>query len=197
MHYVLALSALVLSGAALSSCSRNREPPAEAVAAYQKALSHYDTLADQLAQSVAYLGQPLQSLSEQQQASIAALLILTRVTAQAEAVRPADAKGALEAVWGRMADVCPPVRSVSFSRGGCLDQSIAYAGAMARCLKEGKSESECEKLSAPEGAAEIACVMRQLEGLQGVIGGLPGRRWPPAPFPWPIDTGPIVRVPSH
>lgn len=188
MRYVLALSALALSGA-LAGCKRDRAPAPEAVAAYEGALAQYDTLAGQLAQSVAYLGQPLQSLNEQQQASVAALLILTRVTAQAQALRPARATGPLEAVWNRLPDVCPPVRTASFSRGGCLDASIAYASAMASCLKDGKPESECERVAAPEGAAEIACMMRQLEGLRGLIGGLPGRRWPPGPFPWPIDSG--------
>src|SRR5688572_17613435 len=52
----------------------------------------------------------------------------------------------------------------------CRAESIAYAASMARCLADGnKSERECEVQSAPEAAAEIACMLKQMESLKGIL----------------------------
>lgn len=66
----------------------------------------------------------------------------------------------------------------------CLDQSIAYATAMAKCLEdESKTEDECERENWPEAAAEIACVMKELEELKRAISEGIRVRFPPGPPP--------------
>jgi hypothetical protein len=88
----------------------------------------------------------------------------------------------------RLQDICPPLRSVSFARGGCLDAEIAYASAMARCNADGKSAAECDRETAPELAAAVACQLEAVQQLPRVIGRIPGRTWPPRPFPWPVES---------
>lgn len=72
-----------------------------------------------------------------------------------------------------------------FSRA-CLGESVGYATAMARCLSDSrKNQEQCERESAPQAGAEIACVMKALDGLIKSIrpiipGPIPGPQ--PKPF---------------
>jgi hypothetical protein len=173
----------------LAACQtdRRRHPSEEAIAQYRQIATEYDTLAGRLAQSVPYLGAPLKTLNKQQQASVAALLILVRTAAEEQTLRPSSSRGPLATIWAELPEICPPLRSASFSRGDCFDAELAYASAMASCQREGKSDDECELLASPEAAAALSCKMKTLEKLAGIIGALPGRVWPPRPFPWPIE----------
>jgi hypothetical protein len=145
--------------------------------------SGYDTAAARLKQSLAYIAAPLARLTPEQKASVAALLIATRVTTEDQLLHPKGG-GALQAIWPDLQDICPPLKSVSFSRGGCLDAEIAYASAMAKCEKDGKRPDQCEIEAAPEAAAAMDCQLKAFQALPGIIHGLPGRAWPPRPFPW-------------
>lgn len=148
--------------------------------------TEYETAVRQMVQSVAYIGEPLKGLSEEQMASLGGLLALTRVVARAEALGVAT-DAALEAFWTEVDGICPPMpQPPEFRYGNCLDEEIAYVAALARCRDEGKSEEECEREAGGELGAAVMCRMGQLEALRGVIGRIPGRRWPPGPFPWPV-----------
>ncbi len=171
--------------AACQSTKPPQQPTEQERAALRTANAGYDTLRTKLAQSVAYLGAPLRTLNPAQQASLAALLVLTRATAQAELLQAQPGGHALDAIWNELPAICPPIRTATFSRGGCLDESTAYASSMASCLKDGKkTEAQCEALASPELAAVVLCEMWALEALQGLIGRIPGRTWPTGPFPW-------------
>ncbi len=169
----------------LLSCGEQRVP-AETLEAAQTARLQYDSLAQQVARSLAFVGQPLRDLNDEQMASVAALLVMTRVAAQTERL----AGGALaESFWAEVPEICPPLPQVDLQLGDCLDAHIAYASAMARCLDEGKTEDQCDRETAGEMSATVICEMRKIEEMKEIIGRIPGRDWPPGPFPWPIEPG--------
>jgi hypothetical protein len=167
------------------SCG-GQEVPEETVEAAQTAQAEFDALAKQVAQSVAAVGQPLRTLNEDQMASVAALLVMTRAVAQSEQLG-SSVLG--EAVWGGLTGICPPLPEGDLRLGSCMDEHIAYASAMARCEEDGKTEQECDRETAGEMQATVMCEMGRIEELRQAIGRIPGRRWPPGPFPWPIDPG--------
>jgi hypothetical protein len=153
--------------------------------AYRKAKAEYDGLANRVVQSVATVGGPLKDLTDEQMASVAALLVMTRVAARSEGII-SRVSTSLDGFWVELPEICPPMpKPIEFKLGGCLDEEIAYATAMAKCKDEGKSDDECDKETAAEATAAVLCHMRQLEELGGIIGRIPGRQWPPDPFPWP------------
>jgi hypothetical protein len=184
MRPLLVLS-LALLASVISACQTSRAPSEEQLARYRKVAAEYDTFGAQAAQSVAYLGEPLKGLNQQQQASVAALLILVRVAAETSALGRGSEPQPIDRIWSALPDVCPPIRNASFSRGGCLDADLAYASAQASCLKKGRTEADCDRESAPLGAVAVQCHMKELQERIRTIRGLPGRRWPPGPFPWP------------
>lgn len=177
---------IAIVAACLSATCRGAQRPAasaEQLAALRQSRTQYDSLEGQFRQALKSVGEPLKRLSPEQQASVAALVLMTRVATEQQFAR----SKLLQGLWTDVPDFCPALRSVSFSRGGCLDAEIAYASAMAKCEADGKSEDECDRQTAPELAATVSCQMRELQALAGIIHGIPGRAWPPGPFPWPIQ----------
>lgn len=70
----------------------------------------------------------------------------------------------------------------------CRDESIAYASAMASCLKDrNKTEDQCEVESASEAAGEVLCMLKQIESLKGVFGSIFRSKFPPGPQPRPVS----------
>ncbi len=65
----------------------------------------------------------------------------------------------------------------------CRDEMIAYASCVSRCEEDGKSDSECARQCAPQEAAEVACVMRQLDELRHKIPLIIRDPFPPPPPP--------------
>lgn len=175
-----------LGSAFLVACGSQQQRPA--APDYAKTRAAYDTATRRVTRSLAYVAAPLKSLTEEQKASLAALLTITRVVAQTE-VSGLGTPEVTAQLWSEVERFCPVPKAVDFKYSNCLDEQIAYASAMKKCEDEGKSEDECEREAAGEAAAAIACEMRKLEEMRGAIQGIPGRRWPPRPFPWPI-TGP-------
>jgi hypothetical protein len=71
----------------------------------------------------------------------------------------------------------------------CLEESTAYAGALAACLRAGKSRKQCEREALAEAAAETACITRNLKELLAAIA-------PPADAPQ-RKAGASRSLPSH
>ena len=156
-----------------------------------KQKAEYDALAQQMVQSVAYIGEPLKDLNDEQLAAVAALVVMTRVVAQSEGAEAISSSSLVEGFWAEIVEICPPMpKRIQRELGGCFDEELAYAQSMSRCLDEGKTEEECEREAAGELSAAVMCRMEQIEELKGFIWRIPGRRWPPGPFPWPVETGP-------
>ncbi len=146
----------------------------------------YDERAKQMVRSMAYVGEPLNELTDDEMEAVAALLVMTRLASQSEDASPSLSGG----FWVELQKICPPIpRAIQHKLGGCLDESIAYATSMARCLDEGKSEGECERESGGELSAHAYCQLRQLEEMEGIIRNIGERKWPPGPFPWPVESG--------
>ncbi len=163
----------------LFSCTgRGNQGPPPSVA---KQKAEYDALAKQMVQSVAYIGEPLKDLTDEQLASVTALLVMTRVAAQSEGIEAIASTSIAETFWTEVSKIYPPMPKVHSLLIGCLEEQIAYAA----CRAKGGTEEEC----GPEAAAEITCLMKQFEELKGFIWRIPGRQWPPRPFPWPVATG--------
>jgi len=155
-----------------------------------KAKTDYELAAKRMAQSVKYVGQPLRSLTKEQKASVATLLVMSRIVGQNEVARSTSGLSLSDSFWTEVSGICPAPNRFSFTRGGCMDEEIAYAEAMAKCTDSKKTESQCDKETSGEMTAAVNCKMKQLEDLPGIIGGIPGRQWPSTPFPWP-ETGPL------
>lgn len=178
--------AMMVSMIVFSCCSENQSSkPIESDVARMRA--DYDSLATKMIESLAYIKEPLSKLTDEQKASVAALLLITRVAAQQQAVAGITKTDLLSEMWVEIPDLCPPLPEDTLKRfGDCRDHELAYGIAMARCLEEGKSEAECEKESYGDLAAAVMCRMKEIEDLPGIIGLIPGRDWPPIPIPWPI-----------
>lgn len=187
------LAVLTLASLATPALAEGPTPKVAATASSSEA--KYLAAGRDLARSIATIARPLKSLTKEQRASVAALLVITRVVSGSPSAKGSAQAAVLEAVWDETQDVCPPIKSAPFSRGGCLDANVAYATSMAKCLADKKSEATCEKLASPELSVAVACEMKRLGELPGVIGLLPGRDWPPGPFPWPETGGAPPPVP--
>lgn len=168
------------------SCNENQNSkPTESEVA--KVRAAYDNLSTKMIKSLAYIQEPLSKLTDEQKASVAALLLITRIAAQQQVVAGITKTELLSKMWEEMPDLCPPLPENTLKRfGDCRDHELAYGVAMARCLDEGKSEAECEKESYGDLTAAVMCRMKEIEELPGIIGLIPGRDWPPHPIPWPI-----------
>lgn len=173
----------------LFSCTghQNQGPPPSV--AKQKA--EYDVLAKQMVQSVAYIGEPLKDMTDEQMASVAALLVMTRTVTQAEGIETIAGSGIAEAFWTEVSKIYPPgkgpkPRTCNLAGGGCFDADIAYLSCLVSRVDK-TTEKECW----PESAAANACHMKQFEELRECIKrDIPGRQWPDQPFPWSVRTGP-------
>lgn len=148
----------------------------------------YDSLATQMINSLAYIQKPLNDLNKEQKASVAALLIITRIATQQQFFGEITKTDLISKVWEQMPDLCPEKPEVILNRfGDYRDQLMAYGVAMAKCLEdESKSESDCEKECWVEASECVEASMKELEELPGIIDIIPGRDWPPEPFPWLI-----------
>jgi hypothetical protein len=130
------------------------------------------------------VGEGLNGLTDEQMASVAALVAMTRVATQMEG--PGTLEGAMEGFWTELPELCPPLTTDTMKRfGDCRDHVTDYAIAMARCLDEGKSERECEKENYGSLEMAVRCRMKELEALNDLIELIPGRDWPNPPIPWP------------
>ena len=150
-----------------------------------KAHARYDLAKRQMTKSVASIGAPLKKLPREQMASLAAILVITRVVAQSDMSKITAGS---EAFWRELDELCPPLPNApEFKYGDCLDETIAYATAMQQCINKGKAEEQCDREEAGSGSAVVMCRMKQLEDMRGAINRIPGRDWPPGPFPWPVS----------
>ncbi len=168
----------------LFSCTEQegRERPAS----LEKVKAQYDSLAKRMVQSMAYVGEPLKDLTDEQLAAVAALIVMTRVASLNEGIEAIKSTSLSEGFWVELPEICPPMpESIQLELGGCLDEELAYAEAMSKCRDEGKSEEECDRETAGELSAAVMCRMRQIEEMKRIIEHIPGRWWPPSPFPWP------------
>ena len=159
--------------------------PAASAVADTKAKAEYDALAENAVQSLAYIGKPLKKLTDEQMASVAALLVMTRQATLSEGLNGGPGAGFAKMFWGEVRGICPPTPKFELTRGGCLDEEIAYAQGMARCEAEGRSREDCERENAGPASAALTCHMRAIEEMRGLILEIAGRKWPPRPFPWP------------
>ena len=157
----------------------------------------YDSLATAMIQSVQYVGHPLRSLTEEQQASVAALLVMTNAIARSGRFLGDRGNDLTGGFWTEVGGICPPMpERPEFSRGECWAEEVAWALAMASCKDEDDeaAAAECRDMAADEEAAVIMCHFRQLQDLEGVIGRIPGGTWPPGPWPWPdVEGGRVPR----
>lgn len=178
---------IALVFAAALSCGRESEravrAPAEHASEIRSELGGVDSALKTGARTV---GRGLRDLSDEQMASVAALITIARMASLMEG--PATMKQAMPETWRAMHEVCPPLPKVDLERfGDCRDFDADYGVGMARCLDEGRSESDCEKEN--YGALEQAagCRMKEIAALGGLIEHIPGGDWPPSPIPWPED----------
>lgn len=181
----------IMVGMVVFGCSENQSSkPTESDVA--RVRESYDSLATKMIKSLAYIKEPLSKLTDEQKASVAALLLITRVAAQQQVVAGITTTDLLSEMWEEMPDICPPLPENTLKRfGDCRDYELAYGVAMARCLEEGKSEAECEKESYGDLTAAVMCRMKEMEELPRIIDRIPGRGWPTHPFPWLV----IERMP--
>ena len=143
--------------------------------------------ADQaMVKGVRMIGEGLDGLTDKQMASVAALVVMTRVATLMEG--PEKIGSAMNGFWTELPEICPPLPEDTMKRfGDCLDFDADYVAAMAECEKdEKKSEEECEKDNYGSLGKAVRCRMKQIEALKDVIRIIPGRKWPDPPFPWPI-----------
>lgn len=132
----------------------------------------------------------LHSLRDDDKQAVVAVVALSQfVAAYARSrARPDETivSGFYEAIGALSPDISGRLdfRRIAFA---CRDESIAYASAMAKCLKDGnKTEDQCEVESASQAASEVLCMMRQLEALKGIFGRIFGTKFPPGPQPRPV-----------
>ena len=133
--------------------------------------------------------EPLRTLNHEQQVAAVSLAFLVQGVAayQVSQLAPDTAVVAgfrrvlvdVSPMFGRMGD---PVSLVM----ACMDESIAYASAMASCQADDppRDEDECPEAWGP-GAEVTQCMMEALQNLQGIINDLLGQLDPPGPMPFP------------
>jgi hypothetical protein len=185
---------LFLIAAVLSvSCKRESQKKVDNTSLLKESESSYNATHLKLIESIKFIAEPLQELNDEQMASVAALLHITRVIAHDEYTQN-KSRGITDQYWQEIRKVCSPLPILDLSKGGCLDVNIGYAVSMARCLEDGtKNIEECERESSGDLATVINCHMTQIEELPQIIRKIEGRDWQGHPFPWPgsddVDLG--------
>ncbi|UCD16452.1 MAG: hypothetical protein JSV44_08270 [Candidatus Zixiibacteriota bacterium] len=184
--------ALILTTCAIGvlvlGCTGTKVDQAElekAKAAYQDASTRLEHELQVFAQATKEIMAPLQGLDEKEMAAVAALLVMRENMASMQAMDTELKDGFVKAVNSQLVVVSPSLAYTAGRasiHGACLDESIAYASALANCEKEGKEEDECPQAWVA-GAAEIDCVMKALEGSRGFIVEIFGDLEPPLPIP--------------
>lgn len=156
---------------------------APAQTAVKESRANRDQAVRELLKEVAPLTKALSGLDQNQRAAIVGLVAATKAVSSYQRSHNHPSQELIRRFDGLVEGLAPPAAKALGISGlgrGCLDESIAYAGSMSRCLKEGKTADECERQSAPEAAGEIACMMKQLEALMKQLRVI-GR----GPFPGP------------
>ena len=132
----------------------------------------------------------LQSLPDDDKQAVVATVALSQIVAAYAHSRTRPDETIVAGFYEAFGALSPGIsgridsRSIVFA---CLDESIAYASAMARCLEDdNKSEVQCDKESASAASAELLCMMGQIEALKGVLGNIFEFKFPPGPQPRPI-----------
>lgn len=128
----------------------------------------------------------LAHLKEDDRTTIVALLMVTEALGSYSWSVGHSNRRILDPFLQKLTDLSPKlVRQVNFRDMllGCRDEMIAYASCMARCEDDGVSESECERRCWPELAAEVTCMMGQIDDLRIKIPGIIRDPFPPPPPP--------------
>ncbi len=182
---ILFLSALIFS--LIISCSRE-EKYQQTDTKLSETQIKYNNLSNDLIKSIAYIKEPLKNLTDDQRAAVSALLVITRVASQQEYSLGSKTKSLLDGIWVDIPELCPPLPESTLKRfGDCRDQEMDYGVSWSKCRDEEKSEEECDEENAGELSAAVMCRMKEIEELANLIKVIPGRKWPPQPFPWPIN----------
>ncbi len=135
-------------------------------------------------EGVQMIGKQLTGLTKDQMASVAALVAMTRAATLMEGQKKFGQ--VMEGFWKETSEICPPLPKDTMKRfGDCRDHDLDYGVSMARCLEEGKSESECERENYGSLQMAAQCRMKKIEELNDVIRVIPGHDWPNPPIPWP------------
>jgi hypothetical protein len=192
MRCLALLVPLVLASLALVACDETKPTREMAIAGARRAKAEYEKLAGSVVASLPVVAAPLEGLNEEQMASVAGLLVMTRVAARNEGVGSLHSAPLTNGYWAEIADLCPPLPNDLDSKlPGCLGPEVEYASSMAECLKERCPEDEpgcealCERVHAGKLSAAVACRMEEIDAMRGVIQKITGRPWPPGTFPWP------------
>jgi hypothetical protein len=175
-----------------------------------KVKAEYDSLAKKMVESVTYIGEPLKGLNEEQLASVAALLVMTRVATQNEGIKAITSTTLSERFWVEVLEICPPTpKDIGSKLPGCLGLELESSESMATCMnskcREYESEPEkcdelkwkyeriCEKENAGKLTEAVQCRMEEIEKMRGILQRISGRKLPPGPFPWPELEGGAIR----
>jgi hypothetical protein len=129
-----------------------------------------DMLATRLLDEVERFMEPLRGLDEHQRLSIVAVVAAAQLMTVYERTsgRPFAPIGerfdqmvtALHSEGGRLN---------AGLRKACLPESMAYATALALCLRERGRPYDRERQNAAQAAAEMQCIMMQLEAMLGAM----------------------------
>ncbi len=119
----------------------------------------------------------LQHLPQRDRETLVALVRSATILGALGRSRLPGATRRLAAIQHPIWELAPEV-AMEFDAPGksaaCLDASVAYASAMARCQEDNpdKTEDQCHQENSSAAAAEVACVVRQLDDLQALLDGL-------------------------
>jgi hypothetical protein len=139
---------------------------------------------DQLVESSSEILKPLKNLDGLQIAALTTFGYLMRISMIAGRPVINIDSGSIGHLSKVIDEICPPMGKIDISMDPCLEASIAYASAMAKCEDEGIDESECYDAYGPAGQS-IACAMKEIEDLKNQLKDIFKGLEPPKPFPWP------------
>ncbi|MFW9855004.1 MAG: hypothetical protein ACFFFG_08075 [Candidatus Thorarchaeota archaeon] len=141
---------------------------------------------DEFVKASRSLLEPLKELNETQIAAIVTLgysmrviFLAGRPTANLSQEILTDFKEVID-------ETCPPLGKVSLAKDPCLEATISYVAALAKCEAEDPPRSEEECFEAwGAGAEAVMCTMKELEEMKERLADIFGRLRPPRPIPWP------------
>ena len=129
---------------------------------------------------------PLRTLNKNQIAAVILLIFERDILMHASKRSTKLDRRLLRKFKAAVEAICPdlaPVLEISRYGDPCMEHSVAYISALAKCDKDGKGEEECPDAWGP-GMAEIYCTMEQIKDFQPpMIEVWEGFR-DPKPFPW-------------
>ena len=132
-----------------------------------------DMLATRLLDEVQRLLEPLRTLDDHHRVSVVALI----AAAQLMTIYERTANRAHSPIGERFDRLVASVhvegsRLTAGLRKACLPESVAYAAALGFSRRDGKREDQCQRDAASQAAAEMQCVMMQLEAMLGALNRL-------------------------